>query len=53
MTAKEKHAIHTVVELIDRRIEWLKTNESNAKKEILAFWNASALILELEFLELN
>jgi hypothetical protein len=52
LTDKEKEAINIVVDLLDKRNDWLKDNEPTAVNEIKSNQNAAAQVLELEHLKL-
>lgn len=53
ITNNEKEAIDIVIEMIDKRLNWLKNNDPEATSEIMAYDSAASWVKALEFLDLD
>ena len=53
ITNNEKEAIDIVVDMIDKRLNWLSQNEPNATTEIKDFITARVCVDALEHLDLD
>ena len=53
ITNNEKEAIDIVIEMINKRLNWLKKNEPEATVEIKSYDNARSWVAALEHLDLE
>ena len=53
ITNNEKEAIDIVIDMINKRLNWLSKNEPEAVVEIRAYDNAKSWVAALEHLDLD